>query len=141
MFFNTNFWDLFIILSNHIYQTRLSHTDIHRITTLLLKFHALPLYHHNINRNITQFFCLLIYNNGKTRLHCQALPSLNYSIFVFPPMYGCNAFGIFTVPSAFKLFSKNAISILGGATTVLFNVCARYFLPSLPLTRILRRLA
>ena len=28
----------------------------------------------------------------------------------------------------------DAINILGGATTVLFNVCARYFLPSFPFT-------
>ena len=39
-------------------------------------------------------------------------------------MYGLNASGIFIEPSSFKLFSKNAINILGGATTVLFNVCA-----------------
>lgn len=29
----------------------------------------------------------------------------------FPPIYGCNGFGMETVPSAFRLFSKNAISI------------------------------
>ena len=33
------------------------------------------------------------------------------------------------------------MSILGGATTVLLRVCAKYFLPSSPFTRILRRLA
>ena len=43
------------------------------------------------------------------------------------PIYGLNASGILTEPSACKLFSKNAIDILGGATTVLFNVCARYY--------------
>ena len=64
-----------------------------------------------------------------------------FSILFMPPMYGCRASGILTDPSAFRLFSRNAISILGGATTVLFNVCARYFLPSLPFTRILRRRA
>ena len=37
-----------------------------------------------------------------------------------------------TLPSACRLFSRNAISIRGGATTVLFKVCAKY-LPSLPL--------
>ena len=42
-----------------------------------------------------------------------------------PPIYGCNGFGIETVPSAFRLFSKNAINIRGGATTVLFKVCAK----------------
>src|SRR5699024_1737269 len=36
--------------------------------------------------------------------------------------------------------SSDLISILGGATTVLFNVCAKYF-PSFPFTRIPRRLA
>ena len=46
----------------------------------------------------------------------------NYFITLIPPIYGCNAFGIFIDPSSFKLFSKNAINILGGATTVLFNV-------------------
>ena len=56
-------------------------------------------------------------------------------------MYGLSASGMRTLPSSFRLFSRNAISILGGATTVLFNVCARYFLPSLPFTRIFRRLA
>ena len=45
------------------------------------------------------------------------------------------------LPSAFRLFSRNAISILGGATTVLFSVCARYFLPSCPFTRIFSLLA
>ena len=33
--------------------------------------------------------------------------------------------GIITLPSACKWFSNNAINILGGATTVLFNVCAK----------------
>ena len=41
---------------------------------------------------------------------------------VLPPIYGCRTAGIFTLPSACKLFSKNAISIRGGATTVLFKV-------------------
>ena len=35
---------------------------------------------------------------------------------------GESAFGMFTLPSAFRLFSRNAISIRGGATTVLFSV-------------------
>ena len=42
-----------------------------------------------------------------------------------PPIYGCKALGTSTLPSACKLFSRKAISILGGATTVLFNVWAR----------------
>ena len=33
------------------------------------------------------------------------------------------------------------MSILGGATTVLFSVCARYFCPSAPFTRMLSLLA
>ena len=52
---------------------------------------------------------------------------INYLITSIPPMYGLNATGTFIVPSSFKLFSRNAINILGGATTVLFNVCAKYF--------------
>ena len=42
---------------------------------------------------------------------------------------------------ACKLFSKNAISIRGGATTVLFNVFAKCLLPSSARTRICKRLA
>jgi hypothetical protein len=52
-------------------------------------------------------------------------------------MYGCSALGILTDPSSLRLFSRKAISILGGATTVLLRVCAKY-LPFSPLTRILR---
>ena len=61
--------------------------------------------------------------------------------FSLPPTYGRSATGTLTLPSALRLFSKNAISILGGATTVLFKVCAKYLLPSLPFTRIFNRLA
>ena len=39
-----------------------------------------------------------------------------------------------------NLFMVDAISILGGATTVLFNVCAKYF-PFSPFTRIFNLLA
>lgn len=63
-----------------------------------------------------------------------------YLITAIPPIYGCRAAGIFTEPSALRLFSRKAISILGGATTVLFKVCAKY-LPSFPSTRIFRRRA
>ena len=56
-------------------------------------------------------------------------------------MYGRSTSGMRTEPSACRLFSRNAISILGGATTVLFSVCAKYLFPSLPFTRIPRRLA
>ena len=38
-----------------------------------------------------------------------------YLINSFPPMYGLKASGILMLPSACKLFSKNAISIRGGA--------------------------
>ena len=41
-----------------------------------------------------------------------------------PPIYGCKALGTSTLPSACKLFSRKAMSILGGATTVLFRVWA-----------------
>ena len=58
-----------------------------------------------------------------------------------PPMYGRSFSGIRTLPSAWRLFSRKAISIRGGATTVLLRVWARYFLPFSPFTRILRRLA
>ena len=39
-----------------------------------------------------------------------------------PPIYGWSTFGMVTVPSAWRWFSRNAISIRGGATTVLFRV-------------------
>ena len=42
-----------------------------------------------------------------------------------PPIYGRRTSGILTLPSACRLFSRNAINILGGATTVLFRVCGR----------------
>ena len=57
-----------------------------------------------------------------------------------PPIYGRRTSGIFTEPSSFKLFSRNAISIRGGATTVLLRVCAKY-LPFSPTTRIFNLLA
>ena len=55
-------------------------------------------------------------------------------------MYGRRASGMRTLPSAWRLFSRNAISIRGGATTVLFSVWARY-LPFSPFTRMRRRRA
>ena len=58
----------------------------------------------------------------------------------FPPIYGRSTSGILTEPSSFRLFSRKAISIRGGATTVLFNVCAKY-LPFSPTTRIFNLLA
>ena len=58
----------------------------------------------------------------------------------FPPMYGRRTSGILTLPSALRLFSRNAMSIRGGATTVLLRVCTRYF-PFSPLTLILSLLA
>ena len=47
-----------------------------------------------------------------------------------PPIYGCNTAGIVTLPSACKWFSTNAISMRGGATTVLLSVCASFVFPS-----------
>ena len=47
----------------------------------------------------------------------------NYFVILsLPPMYILSGSGILTVPSALRLFSRNAISILGGATTVLLRV-------------------
>lgn len=65
--------------------------------------------------------------------------NLFYWINFCPPIYGCNTSGIWTVPSFWRLFSKNAINILGGATTVLFNVWAKYFFS--PFTLIFNLLA
>lgn len=45
-----------------------------------------------------------------------------YPMTDLPPIYGRSTSGILTVPSALRLFSKNAISIRGGATTVLLSV-------------------
>ena len=53
-------------------------------------------------------------------------------IFSAPPMYGRRTSGISTLPSALRWFSRNAMSILGGATTVLLRVCAK-LLPFSPL--------
>ena len=39
-----------------------------------------------------------------------------------PPIYGLNTSGIVTLPSACKWFSTKAMSMRGGATTVLFRV-------------------
>ena len=47
------------------------------------------------------------------------------TILSIPPIYFLRTSGIFTLPSAQRLFSRNAISILGGATTVLLSVCAK----------------
>lgn len=48
-----------------------------------------------------------------------------YRMISIPPMYILSASGILTDPSALRLFSKKAINILGGATTVLLRVCAK----------------
>ena len=55
------------------------------------------------------------------------IPELYYQSFLgtilsLPPIYIRSASGIETVPSALRLFSRNAMSILGGATTVLLRV-------------------
>ena len=47
------------------------------------------------------------------------------TILSIPPIYFLRTSGIFTLPSAQRLFSRNAISILGGAPTVLLRVCAK----------------
>ena len=58
-----------------------------------------------------------------------------------PPIYIRSGSGMRMLPSSLKLFSRKAMSMRGGATTVLFRVCGRYFLPSAPLTRMPRRRA
>ena len=76
----------------------------------------------------------------------QELPQLNdemrsiynatfYFVFItaFPPIYGLNASGMVTLPSACKWFSMNAINIRGGATTVLLRVWASLVFPSVSL--------
>ena len=45
------------------------------------------------------------------------------------------------LPSSLRLFSRKAISILGGATTVLLRVCAKFLVPSADLYLILSLLA
>ena len=80
-------------------------------------------------------------HSTESAMHGQACQNKYQRISVLPPIYGRSASGMRTLPSACKLFSKNAISIRGGATTVLFKVCAKYFLPSSPLTRIFKRRA
>ena len=47
---------------------------------------------------------------------------MNLRISLLPPIYGRRTSGMRTEPSACRLFSKNAISIRGGATTVLFKM-------------------
>ena len=42
-----------------------------------------------------------------------------------PPIYIRSGSGMRTEPSSLRLFSKNAISMRGGATTVLLRVCGR----------------
>ena len=55
------------------------------------------------------------------------LPTLLFAYFLgiitsLPPIYILSFSGILTLPSACKLFSRKAISILGGATQVLLRV-------------------
>ena len=49
------------------------------------------------------------------------------TIFSLPPMYGRSTSGMLTLPSSFKWFSSKAMSMRGGATTVLLRVCAKAF--------------
>ena len=44
------------------------------------------------------------------------------SILSLPPIYILRGSGMRILPSSLRLFSRNAISILGGATTVLLSV-------------------
>ena len=54
----------------------------------------------------------------------QAQPAYG-RITSLPPMYILRGSGMRTEPSSLRLFSRNAISIRGGATTVLLRVCGR----------------
>lgn len=87
-------------------------------------------------RRLCLFFILIkseCYYSNKSLLRpttnllhpCVVMPA--YQLFFgirrsAPPIYILSASGIETVPSALRLFSRNAISILGGATTVLLRV-------------------
>lgn len=64
------------------------------------------------------------YIKGYLMIYITIFQSFFGAIFSLFPIYILNACGILTDPSACKLFSKKAINILGGATTVLFKVCA-----------------
>ena len=57
------------------------------------------------------------------------------------PVQMARGAGMRTEPSSLRLFSRNAISMRGGATQVLLSVWAKYLLPSLPLMRMPRRRA
>ena len=71
------------------------------------------------------------FEKGRRKLYCRLRAgigaNLSPSYFLgtrtsVPPIYGWSTFGMVTVPSACRWFSRNAISIRGGATTVLFRV-------------------
>ena len=71
------------------------------------------------------------FEKGRRKLYCRLRAgigaNLSPSYFLgtrtsVPPIYGWSTFGMVTVPSAWRWFSRNAISIRGGATTVLFRV-------------------
>ena len=70
-------------------------------------------------------FSLQYKNSPQIITVCGVVFMPNYflgTILSLPPIYIRSASGIETVPSALRLFSRNAISILGGATTVLLRV-------------------
>ncbi len=70
-------------------------------------------------------FALQYKNSPQIITVCGVIFMPNYflgTILSLPPIYIRSASGIETVPSALRLFSRNAISILGGATTVLLRV-------------------
>ena len=70
-------------------------------------------------------FSLQYKNSPQIITVCGVIFMPNYflgTILSLPPIYIRSASGIETVPSALRLFSRNAISILGGATTVLLRV-------------------
>lgn len=69
--------------------------------------------------------CIGLRTDKKLILYGQNGGCGDHFISLLPPMYMRSGSGMEIVPSAFKLFSRNAISVRGGATTVLFNVCAK----------------
>ena len=55
---------------------------------------------------------------------------IHYLMTSMPPIYGLSATGMLTEPSALRLFSKKAMSILGGATTVFCQSLSNHILLS-----------
>lgn len=111
-----------IIALSPLYSVHFCPVDL--ILTILLRLlnlgnscHIIIVHPHLLHR----FFC------PGSRTHYLLLnPSVCHGLIAsLPPIYILSGFGILTEPSSLRLFSKNAISIRGGATTVLLSVCAK----------------